>query len=85
MQVSKARLVQNGFTLIEVLVALVVTSLLLGLVMTGALSARKRIHDSIEEQEAVLLAGSLVRTRSAAPFDLQPAEGSSGSLHWQVR
>lgn len=74
----------SGFTLIEVLVALVVTSLLLAIVMNAALSAKARAKTSWEQQEAVLLAGSLIESRKLGPFDPEPAEGKAGALSWQV-
>jgi len=75
---------ERGFTLIEVLVALVVTSMLLAIVMNAALSAKARVKASGEEQEAVLLAGALIENRKLDPFGPKPAEGKAGTLFWQV-
>lgn len=74
----------RGFTLIEVLVALVVTSLLLVIVMNAALSAKARTKASQEQREAVLLAGALVESRALSPFDPGRANGKAGALSWEL-
>lgn len=74
----------SGFTLVEVLVALIVTSLLLGIVMNGALDARARGIAASQKLRAVEMATSLIAERRVAGFDTDALQGRSGSLHWQV-
>ena len=76
---------QSGFTLVEVLVALVATSLILGIVMEGALLARQREKAAEERREAVLLAGHLVAEARAAAFAAASRTGRDGTLSWEVR
>lgn len=76
---------EAGFTLMEVLVALVATSLILGIVMEGALLARQREQAAEERREAVLLAGHLVAEARAAAFAPAIRAGREGGLAWEVR
>jgi Tfp pilus assembly protein PilV len=71
--------------LVEVLVALVATSLILGIVMEGALLARQREKAAEERREAVLLAGHLVAEARAAAFAPATRAGEEGGLRWEVR
>jgi prepilin-type N-terminal cleavage/methylation domain-containing protein len=75
---------RNGFTLIEVLVALVVTALILGIVMNAALQAKTRAVAAQDKQEAVMLARSLIAGRAVAPFDPVARRGEAGRLRWSV-
>lgn len=75
---------QRGFTLVEVLVALVVTSLTIAIVMNAALQAKTRAVASLEKEQAVLLARSLIADRSATPFDPAPLEGEEDGLRWTI-
>jgi prepilin-type N-terminal cleavage/methylation domain-containing protein len=78
------RSAENGFTLVEVLVALVVTSMILAIVMNAALQAKTRGTAAIAKEEAVMLAGSIVAARSVAPFDPAPRAGERSGLRWSV-
>jgi prepilin-type N-terminal cleavage/methylation domain-containing protein len=73
-----------GFTLVEVLVALVVTSLLLAIVMNAAISAKTRSVRAAERAAAVQLAGSLVAEQVTAPFTPAGAKGKEGGLSWSI-
>ena len=75
---------EKGFTLVEVLVALVVTSLILGVVMNASLQAKTRAVATIDKQAALMLAHSLVAGRSIAPFDPARRGGEAGRLSWSV-
>lgn len=75
---------QKGFTLVEVLVALVVTSLTIAIVMNAALQAKTRAVASLEKEQAVLLARSLIADRSATRFDPAPRQGEEGGLRWAI-
>jgi prepilin-type N-terminal cleavage/methylation domain-containing protein len=82
--IRPARPRPNGFTLVEVLVALVVSSLLLAIVMDGALSARSRARLTEDRREAVLLARELIAQTSVAPYSGRVHRGSRDALAWQV-
>src|SRR5688500_14889778 len=75
---------QRGFTLVEVLVALIVTSMILAIVMNAALQAKTRGIAVLDKEDAVLLASSIVAARSVAPFDPHNRAGEQGGLRWNV-
>ena len=75
---------EKGFTLVEVLVALVVTALLMAIVLDGAATARERNRKSAEKREAVLLARNLLTRASVGPFQKTPITGTSNGLTWQL-
>ena len=85
MPADRTRAAERGFTLIEVLVALVATSLILGIVMEGALLARQREKAAEQKREAVLLASHLVAEARAAVFVPAVRAGRAGGLAWEVR
>jgi prepilin-type N-terminal cleavage/methylation domain-containing protein len=78
------RSAEHGFTLVEVLVALVVTSLILAIVMNGALQAKTRALASREKERAVLLARGLIAGRAVAPYDNATRTGQESGLRWSV-
>jgi prepilin-type N-terminal cleavage/methylation domain-containing protein len=78
------RSAEHGFTLVEVLVALIVTSMILAIVMNAALQAKTRSLAAFGKEEAVMLASGIVAARSVAPFDPRPRAGEQGGLRWSV-
>jgi hypothetical protein len=66
-------------------VALVATSLILGIVMQGALLARQREKTAGDTREAVILAGHLAAEARAAPYARQVRSGREGALNWELR
>jgi prepilin-type N-terminal cleavage/methylation domain-containing protein len=78
------RSAEHGFTLVEVLVALIVTSMILAIVMNAALQAKTRGLAALGKEEAVMLAGGLIADRSVAPFDPRPRAGEQRGLRWSV-
>lgn len=76
---------RNGFTLVEVLVALVVSALLLAILMSGDIAARERLGLAEQRREAVLLARELLARASILPFVASERRGASGKLAWEVR
>ncbi|WP_114952126.1 type II secretion system protein [Sphingosinicella terrae] len=74
----------GGFTLVEVLVALVATGFLLAIVMNGALLARDREAKAAATADAVMLARHLLATRVAAPYAPGRAQGVEGELSWTM-
>ena len=78
------RSAEHGFTLVEVLVALVVTSLILAIVMNASLQAKARSVAALDKEEALILARGLIAELSAAPFAASATGGKSGSLEWRI-
>lgn len=58
----------RGFTLVEVLVALVVTALLLGVIGNALANSGARVEDDRRRSAALLLAEAELALRSDAPF-----------------
>lgn len=75
---------QSGFTLVEVLVALVVTSLLLAIIFDGSITGRKREKLAADHAKAVLLADTLLADAAAQPYRQGVREGASHGLNWTV-
>lgn len=76
---------ETGFTLVEVLVALVVSAMLIGVVMNGALTARQRELRNEEKSLAAAVAREIV-ARALAQSEVSEAEqGDAGKLHWSLR
>jgi hypothetical protein len=67
-----------------VLVALVVTSLILVIVMNGALQAKTRAVGASEKQRAVMLARGFIAGRAAAPYDNATRTGEESGLRWSI-
>ncbi len=74
----------EGFTLVEVLVALIVSSLLLAIVLDGASTGRRRAHVAEEKRLAVLLSDSLLTEAAVKPLGDAPAKGTTNHLSWTV-
>jgi len=75
---------QSGFTLVEVLVALVISSLLLAIIFDGSILGRKREKLATDRAKAVLLADNLLAAAAAEPYQQGQREGISYGLHWTV-
>lgn len=82
---ADARGAEGGFTLLEVLVALVASALILAVVMSGAVTAREREVMARTKAQAVLLAGDLIAAAVPAPLALGVRGGRQGNLSWEVR
>jgi prepilin-type N-terminal cleavage/methylation domain-containing protein len=80
---SKLDQAQSGFTLIEVIVALVVASFLLTIVMNGALDARTGLAKAEGKTRTTNLAAALYAERLTVPFSQSPTTGRDGNLNWQ--
>jgi prepilin-type N-terminal cleavage/methylation domain-containing protein len=74
----------EGFTLIEVVVALSITALLLMLTMNGALEAKERQQRADDRDEAVLLAARLVYEQTATPAGSSQRSGETERLSWSL-
>jgi prepilin-type N-terminal cleavage/methylation domain-containing protein len=75
---------EAGFTLVEVLVALVVSALLLAIVSNGAVSARERERAAAQKREAALVARDLAARSSVLPLAPGERSGAEGKLAWMV-
>jgi prepilin-type N-terminal cleavage/methylation domain-containing protein len=73
-----------GFTLVEVLVALVVTSLLMAILFNGALGARDHGRNVVQKQAAILLADAVATEAGIGSFAPGVRTGHSGKLDWHV-
>jgi prepilin-type N-terminal cleavage/methylation domain-containing protein len=73
---------ERGFTLIEVLVALVATAILLTILLDGVDTALTRWRANLDEADAVRLASSVLEQSRSSELPLQPAEGDEAGLHW---
>ena len=74
----------NGFTLVEVLVALVVTGLLLGIVVNAAAEAKQRSRRAEEKSAAILLARDLLARAAVRPPQPGASSGAEGILGWKL-
>lgn len=73
---------EQGFTLIEVLVALVVTSLLLAVEFQGSSAALRRLHDTEDRRGALLYGRYLLLRGSVLDYGGGNGAGQPGRLHW---
>jgi prepilin-type N-terminal cleavage/methylation domain-containing protein len=76
---------EAGFTLVEVLVALVVSGLLLAIMMERTMLARDRTLKAQGKDEAVTLARQLLTEASASPYSEGARHGSESGLDWELR
>lgn len=73
---------EQGFTLVEVLVALVVTSFLVAIILDGSVSAKMRQTNQALQADALFLAKSNIdnlRDRTGEPAS---TDGKSNKLQW---
>lgn len=85
MKVSQRRLAQQGFTLIEVVVAFAIFALALGAIyesLGGAIRRNRQAHD---RDQAVLIAQSLLSQQQVAPQPWKPESSGRLGEGWQWR
>jgi prepilin-type N-terminal cleavage/methylation domain-containing protein len=73
---------EHGFTLIEVLVALVVTSLLLAVVFQGSTAALARLHATDDRRAALIYGRYLLLRGSVLDYGGGNGQGRDGQLSW---
>lgn len=73
-----------GFTLVEVLVALVVSGLLLAIVFDGSITGRQRAKHANDRAKAILLADTLLTSAAAESYRQDERNGVSNGLSWAV-
>ena len=74
----------QGFTLIEVLVALVMSAMLMVIVIDGSVSARDRIKKADNKAVAVSIADAVITRAGAMPFVATPQNGRVNDTPWQL-
>ncbi|WP_016747769.1 type IV pilus modification PilV family protein [Rhizorhabdus wittichii] len=74
----------HGFTLIEVLVALVVTALLLAILLEGVETTRHLKQTNLERVEATRLSRSILAGLAGTNQPFAQREGNEAGLHWIV-
>lgn len=75
----------DGFTLMEVLVAMVVASLLLTIIMPAAMVASTRRHHAQDRLAAVDLASNILAERALPTSSSNEKEGKVHGLGWVFR
>jgi len=80
----EARAAERGFTLIEVVVALVIAALLVVILANGAAIARKQLGSAEERRQAVFLAENLLEEKAVAPLGAGPKSGTSNGFMWAI-
>lgn len=75
----------RGFSLIEMLVALVVLSLSLGVLYQAAAGATRNVRVAAEYTEAVMLAESVLAEYSYITEESYSASGAFGEYDWSVK
>lgn len=76
--------IRNGFTLVEVLVALVVSALMIAIIMDGAVTAKSRSHNSQDQMEALLSAQTHIEALRNQPGEPSRSSGQDGEISWSV-
>lgn len=76
---------ERGFTLVEVLVAFVVTALLLTIVMRGEWQAVGRSKVNYARARAFILGRAMLEARKVGSFAEGTQEGDEQALHWSLR
>jgi type II secretion system protein I len=75
---------EAGFTLIEVLVALTISTLLIVAIMSSVSSSRQRETRAEQKRIAVVMARSLIARGSALPWSDAPLTGKVNGLDWEL-
>lgn len=76
---------QRGFSLLELLVAFAIMAMSLGLLYRVAGGSARNTTDSVQYQQAVWLAESLLASRSSVRADGWNEEGESAGFQWRVQ
>lgn len=74
----------GGFSLLELLVALTIMSMSLGLLYQASTGALRGVADLDQEQRASMLAQSLLESRDAVPPEGWKEAGRSANMDWRV-
>ena len=77
-------LTQTGFSLIEMLVALVILSLSLGVLYQAAMGATRNVRVASEYTDAVMLAESMLNEYRYVPEENFQTQGGFGDFLWRI-
>ena len=80
----KMPLTPTGFSLIEMLVALVILSLSLGVLYQAAMGATRNVRVASEYTDAVMLAESMLNEYRYVPEENFQAQGGFGDFFWRI-
>jgi len=73
-----------GFTLVEVLVALVMSAMLLAVIFDGVATARSRSLIVAQRRAGLVLAREQLTRAAVSPYAAESARGISNGQRWQV-
>lgn len=76
---------ETGFTLIEVLVALIVTSFLVTILMDGAVTAKTRQTNQMLQSQALTIAKSHIDNLRDVPGPPSSLDGTQENLKWALQ
>ena len=76
---------EQGFTLVEVLVAFVVSAIMLAMILTGSHFAAARSQAITRQKQALAIAVSEIERFRAAPFAEGEHTGSAAGMIWVTR
>lgn len=76
---------EEGFTLIEILVALVILSMALGVIVASLGTAANSVQSTTERTESVVIARSLLASEGhSIPFQYGEISGSTDGYSWHL-
>ena len=82
---SSTRRVQQGFSLLELLVAFTIMAFSLAMLYQASGSSIRNVGETDQAQRAAVLAESLLNMQDAIPESGWNADGQSDSMSWHVR